>query len=187
VNNVSDWMAACDILCTKAGPGTIAEGLIRGMPILLTGFLPGQEEANVKYIVNNGAGEYSSNVRKLGSIAARWVADPTSLDMMRVRARDLARPHATLEIADDIWEVTRTKLAENVAALDHRQKIHQAQAALARSHLRHSSTHVTSSSGVLVSNSRESHLAIRLRVLLRIVFGSVIARDALTYTHIANI
>ncbi|MEM7587571.1 MAG: glycosyltransferase, partial [Acidobacteriota bacterium] len=37
---MSDWMSACDIICSKAGPGTIAEAWIRGLPIILTGFLP---------------------------------------------------------------------------------------------------------------------------------------------------
>ncbi|HXF60219.1 MAG TPA: glycosyltransferase, partial [Caldilineaceae bacterium] len=32
VSNMSDWMAACDCIVTKAGPGTIAEALIRGCP-----------------------------------------------------------------------------------------------------------------------------------------------------------
>ncbi|XP_008645757.1 probable monogalactosyldiacylglycerol synthase 2, chloroplastic-like isoform X1 [Zea mays] len=36
------WMAACDCIITKAGPGTIAEALIRGLPIILNDFIPGQ-------------------------------------------------------------------------------------------------------------------------------------------------
>ncbi|PAN34367.1 hypothetical protein PAHAL_6G087700 [Panicum hallii] len=36
------WMGACDCIITKAGPGTIAEALIRGLPIILNDFIPGQ-------------------------------------------------------------------------------------------------------------------------------------------------
>lgn len=36
------WMAACDTIITKAGPGTIAEALISGLPILLNGNVPCQ-------------------------------------------------------------------------------------------------------------------------------------------------
>ena len=37
VNNMSEYMLACDCIITKAGPGTIAEALICGRPILLNG------------------------------------------------------------------------------------------------------------------------------------------------------
>jgi hypothetical protein len=42
VDNVHEWMAACDTIITKAGPGTIAEALISGLPILLNGNVPCQ-------------------------------------------------------------------------------------------------------------------------------------------------
>jgi hypothetical protein len=39
---LTQWMAACDTIVTKAGPGTIAEALISGLPILLNGNVPCQ-------------------------------------------------------------------------------------------------------------------------------------------------
>lgn len=39
---VVQWMAAVDTIITKAGPGTIAEALISGLPILLNGNVPCQ-------------------------------------------------------------------------------------------------------------------------------------------------
>lgn len=39
---VPQWMAAVDTIITKAGPGTIAEALISGLPILLNGNVPCQ-------------------------------------------------------------------------------------------------------------------------------------------------
>lgn len=52
VSNMDEWMGAVDTLITKAGPGTIAEATIRGLPVMLSGYLPGQEEGNVPYVVN---------------------------------------------------------------------------------------------------------------------------------------
>lgn len=40
------WMAAVDTIITKAGPGTIAEALISGLPILLNGNVPCQVRAS---------------------------------------------------------------------------------------------------------------------------------------------
>jgi len=42
VNNIDDFMIASDCLITKAGPGTIAEGMIRGLPMIISSYLPGQ-------------------------------------------------------------------------------------------------------------------------------------------------
>ena len=49
VDNMQEWMAASDCVISKAGPGTIAEALICGLPILVSGFIPGQEAGNVSY------------------------------------------------------------------------------------------------------------------------------------------
>lgn len=53
VDNIHEWMAASDVIITKAGPGTIAEALISGLPILLNGNIPCQEEGNIPYVVDN--------------------------------------------------------------------------------------------------------------------------------------
>jgi 1,2-diacylglycerol 3-beta-galactosyltransferase len=42
VDNMHELMGACDAIITKAGPGTIAEALISGLPILLNGNVPCQ-------------------------------------------------------------------------------------------------------------------------------------------------
>ncbi|CAM9931802.1 unnamed protein product, partial [Laminaria digitata] len=50
VANMDEWMTASDLLVTKAsnlstlwaGPGTIAEACTRGLPVIISSFLPGQ-------------------------------------------------------------------------------------------------------------------------------------------------
>ena len=39
VNNMDEWMRASDAIVTKAGPGTIAEASICGLPCMLSSFL----------------------------------------------------------------------------------------------------------------------------------------------------
>ena len=39
VNNMDEWMRASDALVTKAGPGTIAEASICGLPCMLFAYL----------------------------------------------------------------------------------------------------------------------------------------------------
>ena len=51
--NIDEFMAACDLLVTKAGPGTIAEAMVQGLPMVLSSFLPGQVRDHI-IIIGNG-------------------------------------------------------------------------------------------------------------------------------------
>jgi 1,2-diacylglycerol 3-beta-galactosyltransferase len=42
VNNIDEYMGASDCIVTKAGPGTIAEAMVRKLPVIISSFLPGQ-------------------------------------------------------------------------------------------------------------------------------------------------
>jgi len=50
-------MSACNVIVTKAGPGTIAEALICGLPVVLNGFIPCQARALARDVLRAGAGE----------------------------------------------------------------------------------------------------------------------------------
>mmetsp|Transcript_755 Transcript_755/g.1301 ORF Transcript_755/g.1301 Transcript_755/m.1301 type:complete len:495 (-) Transcript_755:825-2309(-) len=50
VDNIDEYMSASDCLITKAGPGTIAESMIRGLPLIISSYLPGQVLITSEYI-----------------------------------------------------------------------------------------------------------------------------------------
>ncbi|KAL4326333.1 hypothetical protein GQ457_11G017800 [Hibiscus cannabinus] len=100
------WMGACDCIITKAGPGTIAEALIRGLPIVLNDYIPGQEKGNVPYVVDNGAGVFTQNPNETARIVARWFStDTDELKRMSENALKLAQPEAVFDIVKDIHEL----------------------------------------------------------------------------------
>jgi len=101
VSNVDEYMGAADMLVTKAGPGTIAEAMIKGLPCLLTSFVPGQEEGNISFITENGAGDYvcDDDPNAVATTVASWLRDPMRLTRMSEAARALGRPSATFDIA----------------------------------------------------------------------------------------
>ncbi|KAG8060613.1 hypothetical protein GUJ93_ZPchr0002g25645 [Zizania palustris] len=101
------WMGACDCIITKAGPGTIAEALIRGLPIILNDFIPGQEVGNVPYVVDNGAGVFSKSSKETAILVARWFGpDSDELKRMSENALKLAQPEAVFDIVRDIHELS---------------------------------------------------------------------------------
>jgi 1,2-diacylglycerol 3-beta-galactosyltransferase len=126
VDNMHEWMAAADLLITKAGPGTLAEALISGLPILINGNIPCQEEGNIPYIVDNGAGECERDPTKIGEIVARWLSPEgkEAFKEMARRSRALGRPEAVFEIARDLAALAdegaerRRRLLEATAAAE---------------------------------------------------------------------
>ena len=101
-SRISDYMECADTIVTKAGPGTIAEATIRGLPIMLSSHLPGQEAGNVPFVVDGGFGEYSRSPKKLASTVAGWVRDDALRERMRESAQAAAHPDATQRIAEDL-------------------------------------------------------------------------------------
>ena len=101
VDNMVDWMRAADMIVTKAGPGTIMEALAAGLPILLHGYLPGQEEGNLRYLTENALGHYAERPEAIAEQVAHWLAPEhaEALAAWRRRALAAARPAAALEIA----------------------------------------------------------------------------------------
>ena len=86
VNNMPQWMRASDVVVSKAGPGTIAEALCCGLPLLLVWYLPGQERGNVEWVVDIGAGRYVPRDEQLVD-AVTELADPGSEALATMRDR----------------------------------------------------------------------------------------------------
>ena len=108
VGNMNEWMAACDCIITKAGPGTIAEALASGLPVLLFSYIAGQEEGNVPYVIANGVGSYCEDPKLIAEMVSRWFGPGREeLEAMAQRARTLGRPQATFQIVDEIARLSR--------------------------------------------------------------------------------
>src|SRR4029077_17302719 len=120
VDNMPELLLSSDLLATRAGPGMIAEGLACGCPLLLTGYLPGQEEGNMKEVVGRQLGHFVPRPEDLVDAVTAWFDEPESARLEDVggadpawfanagprrpgggsRARAAADPAAAFQIAD---------------------------------------------------------------------------------------
>ena len=114
VTNMPEWMRAADLIITKAGPGTISEALACGLPILLSGFLPGQETGNAAFVEQNGVGVLRKNPDTIARTLREWLTPGNeTLARLAARAREHARPRAALDIAkilDDCLTARATRV-----------------------------------------------------------------------------
>lgn len=110
VSNMEEWMGASDCIITKAGPGTIAEAMIKGLPMILNNFIAGQEVGNVPYVVDNGAGLFCRSPKEIANIIARWFGpDDAELKLMSQNALRLARPDSVFKIVHDLDDLLRQR------------------------------------------------------------------------------
>jgi 1,2-diacylglycerol 3-beta-galactosyltransferase len=99
-----DFMRAADTLVTKAGPGTIAEAFNTHLPIILFAKLPGQEDGNVTYTVDEGAGIWAPTPQRVVSALRNWVTQPALREKAVEACRRVARPNSSLDIAHAIGD-----------------------------------------------------------------------------------
>ncbi|KAM1012720.1 hypothetical protein ACFX13_043517 [Malus domestica] len=110
VTKMEECMGACDCIITKAGPGTIAEAMIRGLPIILNDYIAGQEVGNVPYVVENGCGKYSKSPKEIARIVADWFGPKADeLKAMSENALKLAKPDSVFKIVHDLHELVRQR------------------------------------------------------------------------------
>ena len=107
VTNMAVWMRAADVLVTKAGPNTLAEAFIAGLPLVLYAAIPGQEEGNVLHVVENNAGVWTPKPQAAADALMELLAHPAQRAAMAACSQALARPHATEEIARHLWDLER--------------------------------------------------------------------------------
>jgi len=97
-------MRAADAIVTKAGPGTIAEALVAGLPIILYSKLPGQEDGNVDYVEERGLGVWAPEPLKVVRTLTRWVCRPPERERVAGNCLAAACPDASRRIARALGE-----------------------------------------------------------------------------------
>ena len=103
-HEMPDFMRAADAIVTKAGPGTIAEALVAGLPIILYSKLPGHEDGNVTYVENRGVGIWAPDPLEVVRTLTRWVCRPAERAKVIENCLNAARPEAARVIARALGE-----------------------------------------------------------------------------------
>lgn len=106
VDNMAEIMFASDIIITKAGPGTISEALICGLPMILNGFIPCQEEANIPYVLENNVGVFERKPVQVAATVKAWFTDRSAERLaMAGRCKALGHPSALFDIVKELAQM----------------------------------------------------------------------------------
>lgn len=100
---VAELMAASDLAVTKPGGLTTSECLARGLPMIVHAPIPGQEERNCDYLLEQGAALKALDATALDYRIALLLREPQRLAAMRERAAALGRPHAARAVLGTVF------------------------------------------------------------------------------------
>lgn len=100
VENIGEYMTAADVIATKPGSLTVSEGLALARPLLLGKPVPGQEEGNVGYVVDAGAGLAYTTPEEAAQAFEYLLSDPSARWEMAQNAARLGNPRAAERVID---------------------------------------------------------------------------------------
>lgn len=93
-DRVDRLMACADIAVTKPGGLTVSECLASGLPMILNSPIPGQEERNADFLLEQGVALKASDPVTLEYRVRYLLEEPEIMQAMRARARALGRADA---------------------------------------------------------------------------------------------
>ena len=89
-----ELLNAADVVVTKPGGLTAAESLASGCPMVIAEPIPGQEDRNADFLLENGCAMKVNNLASLTHKLASLLSDPERLSRMRFDALRCAAPRS---------------------------------------------------------------------------------------------
>lgn len=102
-------MAVADLAITKPGGLTTSECLAVGLPMIVISPIPGQEERNADYLLENGAALKACDEGALSYRVDRLLSEPSLLVALRANAHRLGRPDAARAVLDKVLGKTPSR------------------------------------------------------------------------------
>jgi 1,2-diacylglycerol 3-beta-galactosyltransferase len=99
VSNMNLLMRASDVVLTRASPGVVNESLAVGIPVLLTGYLPGQEEGIAELLIKTRIGVYAPRPKDAVNAIARILENGATRPALRKPKNAIARRDSASLIA----------------------------------------------------------------------------------------
>ncbi len=98
-DNVDKLMDISDCIITKPGGLTTSEALAKGLPMLMSNPIPGQEDRNVEFLLNAGAAIKISSTYPIDEAVYHFFSDENRQRLLKEACRSLGKPDSTEDLA----------------------------------------------------------------------------------------
>jgi UDP-N-acetylglucosamine:LPS N-acetylglucosamine transferase len=99
IDNMADYLAACDLVIGKAGPASVMEALAVGRPLLVTGYAGLNEVKLLRFLVTRGLGHEVRDLAGLFALVGGYQASPHRLAAVADGCRQLDLAGMTARLA----------------------------------------------------------------------------------------
>ncbi len=107
VNFMPELMDAADLMVAKPGGATTAEAMAKGVPMIATGAIPGQETENLKFLLKENAVFSAETPEEIVGVVQTVLKNRQLLDEKRQAADRISNPRAADDVAQMRLKWTR--------------------------------------------------------------------------------
>lgn len=112
VDNVELMMDAAECIITKPGGLTSSEALAKQLPIILMNPIPGQEDRNMEFLVNNGAAVMVTDTFPLEEAVECVMNNEWRMDLLKKSVAHIGKPDSTKQLGDFVCKLVGKPLIE---------------------------------------------------------------------------
>lgn len=109
VDNVDIMMDASDIIVTKPGGLTTSEFMAKKMPAIIMSPIPGQEDRNAEFLLNNGLAVKVTKLTPIDEILYQFLNNKWRLDVLSTAVAHASHPDSAKKLGDFIIEKINNK------------------------------------------------------------------------------
>ena len=111
VDNVHELMEISEMIITKPGGITIAEALVKKLPMIIINPIPGQEAKNSEYLLSQSVAVEATDANDVMLFVDEFLRNPRKLWAMREAAAALGRPRSAEHAACEIFKLLMATVA----------------------------------------------------------------------------
>ncbi len=104
-DKVDLMMDAADCIVTKPGGLTTSEALAKGLPMIIANPIPGQEDRNLEFLLNNGAAMKISSTFPIDEAIYQMFTNEKRYKNIIEMIEGLSKPNSTKKFLDFIFEI----------------------------------------------------------------------------------
>ena len=105
VDNVDVLMDASECIITKPGGLTVSEALAKKMPLILINPIPGQEDRNLEFLMNNGLAQYVTETYPIDEAVYQLLTNSWRKSHIREDIEKMSKPNATRDLCEFLFSL----------------------------------------------------------------------------------
>jgi len=104
VTNISEYVAAADVVVGKSGPNQVFETLLQNRPLIISSFLANEKETST-WVIRNKVGWLTRTPTHLTTLLAKLAAQPSILKEYQANIRKLRLRSGAPEICEFLYRL----------------------------------------------------------------------------------